>query len=685
MDYMAWNDAIGERFFNPDRAGSRVFLYVTREVVAEVGAPHGADLNDFVAAVKSGPQQWITRHKQGICQHALQVMKGWQSRGLKYPPYLAYLALFVLADTVPVPGFARYSYYPGLRQLLNDDPHKSGYPSFDEMYALWFDLERWSNEDKGGAWGIFQADILGKHEYVGLPKAQTVLTDDERHKLPLLFAENGFDPSSPPSDRELAHLLAHEPHHYLLPRTKQLLANRGDGETAVREVLLDAILEELQNWDGAVLPIPGSDEHSEAAVGNLRLTMTLDTTARTARFGLRCRSNREYPEEGLRLCGGAIQDPLICREDWQGWSALLASSNGSASVFDASRLDWRAGLSLADREHSWKATLSKRPVRVMVIAKPFGFDGFVEQSQLPQEKAFYLVAREEHAEALRAWGRGCCDGFSEVALTMGLPARWRLFSVGRANSDAGIRDAFPYLAFPTLLRIQFQGGLRLKGNQYFTFALPRIEVAGAVEGAALFCNDHPLERDPVTGFYEVPDALCARRLVVEIKRNDERIRSRSIYSVETVAWREIASLTGLDRFGCRAADGAAGRCVGPIVEGFSPPLFDPGAFLPPSAGHRVYFIGRNPGEIVECPDEAAPTAWRPVWSIPMKKGGVGTAIYCGTDPAKELPGTSVSTDQRRRKLWKEVLWVMRKRITVPSHQVLGALWRQYRGVAEHVR
>jgi hypothetical protein len=657
---------------------------VTTEVVAEVGAPHNADLSDLVAAVKAGPPG-NTRHGWGICQQALQVTENWRARGLEYPPYLVYLALFVLADTVEVEGFARFSYYPGLRQVLGEVPEAGGYPSFDKMYALWFDLEQWSNEDKGGALGVFRADILGKREYVGLPKAQTILTDDERHKLPLLFAENGFDPTSPPSDRELAHLLSHESHHYLLPRTKQLLANRGDGEVAVREVLLDAILEELQNWDGAVSPIPGAAEHAEAAVGNLRLTMTLDTTARTARFGLRCRSNREYPEEGLQLSGGAIREPLVCREDWQGWSLPLTNAGGPAGVFDASRLDWREGLSLADHEHSWKATLSKRAVRVMVSAKPSGFDGFVEQSQLPQGKSFCLLAREEHAEALRAWGRASCEGFAETALTAGLPAGWRMFSAERANSDAGIRDAFPYLAFPTVLRIQFLGGLRVKGNQYFTFALPRIEVTGAVEGASVFCNDHPLDRDAETGFYSIPDALCARRLVVEVKRNGERIRSRSIYSVETVAWRDVGAGAGLDRFGRRAADGAADRCVGPIVEGFTLPPFDPGTFLPPGAGHRVYFVGRNPGEIVECPPEVLPDDWRPVWAVPMQGRGKAAAVYCGANPAQEVPGGTGSRDHRRRMLWRKVLWHMKRHITAPTHPALARLWREYKEVAEHVR
>jgi len=684
MDYMAWNDAIGARFFNPDRSGVRVFLYVTTEVVTEVGASHDAGLNDFVTAVKAGPT-WITRHGRGICQQALQALENWRARGLKHPPYLAYLALFVLADTIEVEGFARYSYYPGLRQLLGEEPAAGGYPSFDKMYELWFDLEQWSNEDTGGAYGLFRADILGKREYVGLPKAQTILTDDERHKLPLLFAENGFDPSSPPSDRELSHLLSREAHHYLLPRTKQLLGNRGDGEGAVREVLLDAILEELHNWDGTVIPHAEAGVETETAVGNLRLAMTLDSTARTVRFCLRCRSNREYPDEGLQLSGGTIREPLYCSEDWQGWSLPLSSAEAQASAFDASRLDWREGLSLVDREHAWKTTLSKRSIRVMVSAIPFGFDGFVEQSQLPQSNAFYLLSREDHAEALHAWGRECCKGFFEIAITTGLPHRWRLYSVERANSDNIISDAFPYLAFPTVLRIQFLGGLRMKGNQYFTFALPRIEVTGAAEGANVFCNDHPLDRDPGTGLYTIPDALCARRLVVEIRRENDCIRRRSLYALETVAWRDAGVSTGLDKFGRCTGGDSAEICVGSIVQGVTPPEFNSRIFLPPSTGHRVYFIGRNPGEIVNCPDEEIPCDWRPVWAIPMQKGGVGTAVYCGTDPSNETPRTTGGREQKRRRLWQEILWHNRKKIGFPSHPTLRALWRKYREVAQHVR
>lgn len=683
MDYMAWNDAIGARFFNQDRGGVRVFLYVTTDVVAEVGAPNNADLRDFVAAVKAGPP-WNTRHGRGICQQALQAMEGWRDRGLEFPPYLNYLALFVMAGTVDA-GFARHSYYPGLRSVLGETPETGMYPSFHHMLHLWDDLAVWSNQDKQGEWGVFDPDIAGEWIHVGLPKAQTLLTEEERTNLPLLFADSGLDPTSPPSDDELSYLLSEDRHRYLRHQTKELLRSRREGDSAIRVALVETLLDELCNWDGTVPARAEDGTETKAAVGNLRLAMTLDLTARTARFCLRCRSNREYPEEGLHLSGGAIPAPLVCREDWQGWSLPLSNTDGQGGIFDAARLDWRDGLSLSDPDHDWKTTLSKRPVRVMVSAASCGFDGFVEQSQLPQGKAFHLLAREEHADKLQAWGSEYCAGFGEIALTAGLPAGWRLYSVGRANSDQGIRDAFPYLAFPTVLRIQFLGGLRVKGNQYFTFALPRIEVTGAVEGASVFCNDHPLECDAETGLFSIPDALCARRLVVEVKRNGDRIRSRSIYSIETVAWRDVGASAGLDKFGRRIGVEAVERCVGSRVHGFTPPEFSPGVFLPPSAGHRVYFIGRNPGEIAECPDETIPDDWRPVWAVPMKKGGAGTAVYCGANPANETAGKTGSRDQKRRRLWKEVLFHKRKLIGFPSHPALRALWRQYREAAEHVR
>lgn len=683
MDYLAWNDAISARFFNPDRSGTRVFLYVTTDLVTEVGAPYDADLADFISAVKAGPP-WTTCQGSGVCRQALQTFVKWRTRQREYPPYLGYLAFFVLAGTVDV-GFARHSYYPGLRSLLGEKPEIGMYPSFDRMYHLWDDLAVWSNQDRHGDWGTFDADIVGEWMHVGLPRAQTLLTDEERDNLPLLFADSGLDPRSPPSDREIAYLLANEPQRYLRPHTKELLRSTRSGESAIRAALVDVLLEELEHWDGTVPARTEAGEEARGSLGNLRLAMTLDRTARTARFSLRCRSNREYPDEGLKLASEEIKEQLYCYEDWQGWSTPLSSSETRTVIFDPSRLNWLDGLSLIDHDHSWKTALSTRPVRVMITATPFGFDGLMEDSQIPQGKPFYLLAHNDHAETLQTWGSEYCEGFSEIDLISGLPIEWRLYSVDRTNSDAVLRDAFPFLAFPTVLRIQLRGGLKVRGNQYFTFALPQIEVTGAGAAVSIFCNDHQLDVGPKTGMYTIPDTLCANRLIIEVRRDGECLRRRSLYALEALAWRDMVPTAYLDKFGQRTENGDAEKCIGPIVDGVTPPEFNSEIFLPPSTGHRVYFVGRNPGEIADCPKEAIPDDWLPVWAIPMHRRGRGTAIYCGTDPANEAPGTTICMNQKRRGLWKEVLWHGRMRIACPTHPTLRALWQRYKEVAHRVR
>jgi len=140
----------------------------------------------------------------------------------------------------------------------------------------------------------------------------------------------------------------------------------------------------------------------------------------------------------------------------------------------------------------------------------------------------------------------------------------------------------------------------------------------------------------------------------------------------------------LDRFGRRTDGNVLEKCVGSIVEGVVPPEFNPGIFLPPSVGHRVYFIGKNPGEIVQCPNETISGDWQQVWAIIMQKRGKGTAIYCGLNPANESPGAAWVKDRKRCKLWKEVLWHGRKRISYPSNPTLRSLWQQYVEVAQGV-
>ena len=116
MDYLSWNNSIGARFFTPELRDRRVYLYVTADLIREIGKPSGAGMADFLVAVKRGPD-WVSYGK--VCERADQCVVGWRRRKLQYPPYLAYLGLFALAAGLRG-DFAGNAYYPRLRKLLGE-------------------------------------------------------------------------------------------------------------------------------------------------------------------------------------------------------------------------------------------------------------------------------------------------------------------------------------------------------------------------------------------------------------------------------------------------------------------------------------------------------------------------------------------------------------------------------------
>ena len=108
MTYLEWNDRLAEYFFPPAKAGRKVHLFATHELIERLGQASADGFENFVEAVKAGPS-WARR--SGHCQRALEATDGWRARGLPFPPYIAYLALFVIAagledDSPP------HAYYP---------------------------------------------------------------------------------------------------------------------------------------------------------------------------------------------------------------------------------------------------------------------------------------------------------------------------------------------------------------------------------------------------------------------------------------------------------------------------------------------------------------------------------------------------------------------------------------------
>ena len=90
------------------------------------------------------------------------------------PTYMPYVALFVLAAS----EMGGRGYYATIAEL-SDGQFESSEDSREFLRAVWNDLSNWT-ADLFGEYGNFSSLKIGKHAYVGLAKAQALVTQKDR-------------------------------------------------------------------------------------------------------------------------------------------------------------------------------------------------------------------------------------------------------------------------------------------------------------------------------------------------------------------------------------------------------------------------------------------------------------------------------------------------------------------------
>lgn len=658
-------------------AGRRVHVFVTEDLISEL-AHSKAGLDDFIQAVKLGPN-WTTR--QGLCQKALQCLESWRDRNRTYPPFIAYLALFVLAAGIGG-DFAPHAYYPRLRTLLGEEPRAGHYSSFEHMVRLWDDLEHWSAEDRSGELGFFFNSIAGSWFHVGIPIAQTLLTEQERRTLPSVFADAALDPSSPPSDREFARLVRQFARGKLRERTITLLSRREDEE--VVGVLVDALLDELREWDGSVGDEPNQSDSRGEIIATLRLCCQFDDIAGTTEFTFRCNTTHDFPHDELLLTSPFGHETLSCKEYGAGWSTRVRKLP-TRELINASLCDWASPVVMTDSKKSWHLKLPPGSVRVLVSGESVGLPGLIEVRRLPVTGRFYIAAKTNCREDIKRWGESSCVGFREYAISRGLPNEWSFFRADAVLNDDGIRQKYPVLALPTTTRLLLRGGIRLsRGNQFFIFAPPDIVVESNHHSIEVYCSGKKLDYDGLTGCYHLPaEFRVAGALTIEARHDGSPLKKLSI-SLDDGDRRSPAKLYTVDPYGLiDKLDDSTSELRGASLKDPSAVPFDFGAALQPLLYGSTYYVGRQPGQVIHYPSEPLPTAWSPVWAIIIHRRG--TAEYCGNSLSNADPQRLMATtDRQKLQLWKDLLWHRRKRIKEPNVPSLRRLWIKYREAARRV-
>ncbi len=681
MEYLSWNDLLVKHYFNSSMAGREVLLYVNNEIIETLGKPYGTGVDDFIESVKRGPG-WATKPR--LCQSALQACNHWRNRKLEYPPYIGYLVFFVLA-AVTETDYASYSYYPGLRKLL-DEPQDDGMPfGFDSMGYLWNDLEKWSREDKHEELGRFVARIRGGWVHVGLPRSQTVLSENERKHLPNIFDAAGLDPTDPPSPEIVPKILSYYGQSILENRTKNLLESKQAEDDVLKRALVELTLDELEEWDGTVLEQVIRDESPRQQIHtSLHLCIKLDSLASHVETYIRFKTSRPFPEEGLHFKFGREDERVWdCSESQRGWSTPLKDySKDPPEKLNGVLLDWTAGVRLIDSEAHWRAGLQGAEVRLFRLGTD-GLPDWIETQRLERGIEFLVVCKSRFGERISSWGKDRCERFEQKNVT-GLPSGWLLYHGKNAIESCPSIDI---LTLSTTVRMQLKDGIKAdRGNVYFKFAPPNIVLENSFGSERVMVDDklseQPDKNVPVFILpNDVPSNLPIR---IEVDIGDHRL-SKVIRLKEFDLPDSFNDTIFRNPVGDICSKDVPLHACGAHVSG----EMNETEYHSPNLIHlsnEVVLIGERPGEISFWPDEIYPLTWHPVWAVAKLRKKQYKVYFCG-NPNQLKRVSSLPTPAGNRasiRHWKEVVWYKRKIYILPEMEEVRLIWKDYMRLAKDV-
>ncbi len=678
QDYFWWNDRLAEFFFSSDCDGKNVYLTVTKDVIRDLAENQEDGYEGFISQVKAGP--YVSA--RGLCQTALKLYQEWKDeRKREFPPYVAYLCLFVLAVEH---GGEEYEsgrdYYRRLRNLLGEKESLQQYPSFDKMWELWLDLQQWANDDRLGELGVFTDVCVGTNSHVGYPKAQRLLSRDELDQLCDIFNAAGMDPDNPPSDEAMArHVVVHGK-EILRSRTGSIL--RGYKDKELKQSLVAQLNGELENWDGDyyvdLTEGRTGKTRTSSSAGQIVLFMRINPATGSVNMDARFKA-KKFPDEAFDVALGEI---ITCEEEAgrPGWSKSLK--------INANELDWLKGVKakahIGAEEKHLTFRLAGAPVRVFREARRERFAGYVEDRKLPRGGKFYVAVHEKHLEEIKDWGRSSCNSWVEFE-TNGLPVKWRLFEANNAKSPHNNTEDFGVLSWDTMFSVRPHNFIKSGSSKtFFGFGLPELEISTEGEIKRVHLDEKELSRIEKTNSFEITELPSQGENTIVIEEEGEQDDHTWKFKIidEDPRWLNVKQTKRFDALGRATGEegheGQLGTYTGTEVSAECP-SFDWSSCSPSNESERVIFVGCNPGEISNV-DFMQDLSWRPVWAVDMRRKG--KAVYLLN---KIMPPTKNKVGLRKDiKDWKKLLWNNRKRITPPFHRRLAILWSEYVKNAKNV-
>ncbi|MEA3437853.1 MAG: hypothetical protein U9R43_15410, partial [Thermodesulfobacteriota bacterium] len=522
---------------------------------------------------------------------------------------------------------------------------------------------------------------------VGLPLSQTVLSEDEKKRLPVIFERADIDPSDPPSPEIMIKLLRYHGEDIFEKRTRRLLNLKQGDDAILKNKLVELVLEELEDWDGTINDISkrAGEKESYIIPAGLRICIELDSISKRASAYVRLKTNRLYPEEGLRFESVSFPgSSLFCNEVFQGWSKPIKINDGSTKL-NAADIDWTRGIQLEDKMHKWHARLKRDTVRLFISGKSEKLPGWIETQKLERGISFVIAAYAEASDKVRYWGEQSCESFCELNYS-GLPKGWSIFK--GINAHGSCKDV-DVLSLSSALRLLLRGGIKIRGgNTYLKTAPPLIILENCSGMETVRMNGMPLAKlDKDSHIWMLPEDTPTKEILkIEVKVGEEELRRvlrleepMLANSFEEAPWRDI-------RGDICSSDSEMYKASGAIMKlPNSEKYISHSACLKPDSSKHMFFIGILSGQIVEWPQEDLPVDWEPVWVVEKMRRKEWKVNYCreSLDIIKNH-GEEKNPDRSKVKKWKEIVWVKRKITRCPKIPLVRKKWMKFVEAARNV-
>lgn len=719
LQYREWNELLAQHFFNPEMARREVILFVDRNLIDQIGRCHGDNFDGFVKSVTEGSPSIDRRYRNNICRMAVQTFEFYKGIKHEYPRFIAYLVLFVYAATIEG-DYQPNAYYTRLLDVVGQSDINNVSQCFRQVDALWKALEKWSKVEKNEELGRFTVRQRGGYSHVGLVLSQTVLSERERKLLPDIFWRAGLDPTDPPTEEVLRGKLTHYGDPFLERRTMNLLRSRRRDDQELLNALLDLVLSELEEWDGAITDHEKTTDttqhrdHRQAidpcrsgqtnAYARVCLSRGLVGFSSSIRFKINPESeNVAFPEGGLELkltdptplLDQRLQETVFSSSQTNraGWSRPLRfSSVGQDEILKANMFNWQEKVVFKDLDKNWQVILRGADVRIFLQGGRESLPvNWVEVQHIDYNSPFVVCCHESVSQIVRSWGENSAEDFSELE-PIGVPPGWIIFQ-GK-NAQASCEGLEP-LTLPSTIHLHLTGGIRpQRGNYYLHFSPPKVTVEGASGDVTVTVNGETIPQTQAAGLqWELPSGLpIGEPVTIEVLVDGQNTyNSRTIQLVKPELVTDYSKIPKRNKYGNPIpADNDKQSCryvCGAVVFGVDASEYSHIPIgTPTNLSKSIVFLGPEPGMVVRWPNENLPEDWEPVWALAKAGRDLWYVNYCGHVEEEALPSVpqNLPQDQRNIKAWKKVVWVNRKRNQPPIVPHFRQMWLEYIGGANRV-